>query len=77
MPPNICILRSQRICIDLSHEGFGPEKAEIRRSENLIPEDYRGCGGFGLLDKNLNINYNTCINKMGFRVMLFVHFRPI
>ena len=28
-PQYICILRSQRICIDLRNDGFGPEKAEI------------------------------------------------
>ena len=29
-PPNICILRSQRIGIDLKNYGLGPEKPEIR-----------------------------------------------
>ena len=30
--PTICILRSQRICIDLRNDCFAPEKAEIHRS---------------------------------------------
>ena len=39
-PPNICILRSQRICIDLRNDGFGPEKAEIHRSaEKSYPSE--------------------------------------
>ena len=35
-PPTICILRSQRIYIDFRNDGFGPEKAEICRSVEII-----------------------------------------